>query len=446
MLVTLKTEVQQQLKLSPRLLQSMEILRMNTDELAEYLNRVSEENPVMEREETGALAREWEALRRRASWLEGVTAAGGVAAAERGAPDWETESLSAFLRDQLERLRLPKPLLALCEYFTELLDEEGYLEEADIESVRELGVPEGLIEEALRTLRGLEPAGIAVCSLAERLCMQIERRGGAPEYVTEIIRRFLPEVGKRHYGPICKALGLTKAQARTAAEMIAALEPYPARAFGRPEAARYVRPDLFVVRDGGGLRVIVNEYALPRFRVSADYEKLLRESDDAETREYLREKTRQAKWILDSLERRGNTLRRCAEALLERQRAFFMEERDALAPMKLTSLAEELSLHPSTVSRAVRGKYLQCRRGVYALRWFFSPAAGGAETSRQSVKLRLAELIRAENPRQPLSDRKLCELLCAHGAEISRRTVAKYRMECGIASAAARKERRGNLM
>ncbi|MBQ6207814.1 MAG: RNA polymerase factor sigma-54 [Oscillospiraceae bacterium] len=440
-MMSFKTEFRQQLKLSPRLMQSMEILRMNADELTEYLNRVSEENPVMEREENGDLLREWEALRRQASWLDdGPTRiSGGGTLSERGAVDRETESLGAFLRDQLARLRLPGPLSALCGYLIEMLDDDGYLETADIESVRELGVPEELLQEALRTLRGLEPAGIGACDLSERICLQLERQEGVPAYVLMIARDFLPELGQRRYGPICKALGVSKREAQDAAEFIASLNPRPAQGFASAESTRFVRPDIFVIRDGETLRVILNECAPPRFRLSADYERLLRESDDPDTRDYLREKTRQAKWILDSLERRGTTLRRCAETLVTRQRAFFMEKTAALVPMKLLSLAEELSLHPSTVSRAVRGKYLQCRRGTYPLRFFFSPAAGGAEISRQSVKLRLAELVRREDPRRPWSDEKLRELLSADGAEISRRTVAKYRMECGIPSSTARK-------
>ena len=439
-MMSFKTEFRQQLKLSPRLMQSMEILRMNADELTEYLNRVSEENPVMEREESGDLRREWEALRRQASWLDdGPTRISGGTLSERGAVDRETESLGAFLRDQLERLRLPGPLSALCGYLIEMLDDDGYLEAADIESVRELGVPEELLQEALRTLRGLEPAGIGACSLSERICLQLERRENVPAYALAIARDFLPELGQRRYGPICKALELTKRQVQDAAELIASLNPRPAQGFASAESTRFVRPDIFVIRDGETLRVILNECAPPRFRLSVDYARLLRESDDPDTLDYLREKTRQAKWILDSLERRGTTLRRCAETLVTRQRAFFMEETAALVPMKLLSLAEELSLHPSTVSRAVRGKYLQCRLGTYPLRYFFSPAAGGADISRQSVKLRLAELVRQEDPRRPWSDEQLRELLSAEGAEISRRTIAKYRMECGILSSTARK-------
>ena len=147
----------------------------------------------------------------------------------------------------------------------------------------------------------------------------------------------------------------------------------------------------------------------------------------------------QAKWLLNSLERRGGTLRRCAEAILEAQRPFFSGQTTALAPMSLSTLADTLELHPSTISRAVRGKYLQCRQGTYPLRYFFSRAIGDQGPSQQAVKRRLLDLVRDEDPAHPLSDQRLCQLLSARGIQVARRTVAKYRIELGIQSSTARK-------
>lgn len=188
------------------------------------------------------------------------------------------------------------------------------------------------------------------------------------------------------------------------------------------------------------MRVILNEYYLPRVSVNDYYVRLMKESDEKETRDYLRQKLQQAKWLLGSLERRGGTLRRCAEAILEAQRPFFAGDTAALAPMTLSSLAERLELHTSTVSRAVRGKYLQCRQGTYPLRYFFSLPVSGGDASRQAVKHALLLLVRDEDPGRPLSDQRLCALLEAEGICVARRTVAKYRMELGIGSSAARKK------
>ena len=173
--------------------------------------------------------------------------------------------------------------------------------------------------------------------------------------------------------------------------------------------------------------------------ISDYYARLLKESDEQETREYLRQKMQQAKWLLSSLERRGSTLRSCADAILEAQRPFFSGETHELSPMSLSSLAEALAVHPSTVSRATRGKFLQCRQGTYPLRYFFSRAIGDQGPSQQAVKRRLLDLVRDEDPAHPLSDQRLCQLLSARGIQVARRTVAKYRIELGIQSSTARK-------
>ena len=188
----------------------------------------------------------------------------------------------------------------------------------------------------------------------------------------------------------------------------------------------------------GEPQVVLNEYCLPRITLNSYYTRLLQESDERETQVYLRQKMQQAKWLLTSLERRGGTLRRCAQALLETQRPFFTGQTRELTPMKLTSLAQALAVHPSTVSRALHGKYLQCRQGTYPLRYFFNRAVGGG-LSRQAVKQKLLLLVRDEDPRHPLSDQALCELLSGNGAPVARRTVTKYRLELGIGSSRARR-------
>ena len=445
-LVSLKTELRQELKLTPQLLQSMEVLQMNAQELLEYLNRVTEENPVLEQEDSADLRHSYEELRQKASWLDGGVYGAtfthdDAAFPERGAVDKETESLSSFLCDQLERKRLPKPLLALAKYMAELVDEDGYLAPEDLDGLTELKIPLSLISEALETLQSLDPAGVGARSLSECLLLQLARQEHVSPAVMDITARFLPELGKKHYGPICRELGLTMEEVRAAEKVISGLDPHPGRAFQPAEPTVYVRPDVFIVELDGELRAVLNEYYLPQISVSDYYVRLLRESDEPETRDYLRQKLQQAKWLLNSLERRGGTLRRCADAILEAQRPFFTGQTTALAPMSLSTLADTLGLHPSTISRAVRGKYLQCRQGTYPLRYFFSRAVTEQGPSRQAVQQKLLALLASEDPCHPLSDQRLCRLLAEDGMEVARRTVAKYRMELGVGSSAARKHR-----
>ena len=413
-LVSLKAELRQQLKLSPQLLQSMEILQMNSQELLEYLGRLTEENPLLEQEDAPSLRDAYEELRQKASWIDGGVYGATFAHAEnappeRGAADRNLESLAAFLRDQLERRRLPKPLLALSKYIAEMVDEDGYLDDADLDGLRELKIPQPLIQQALDTVQSLDPAGVGARNLSECLLLQPARQ----ENVS-------PEI-------------------QAAEKVISALDPHPGRAFQPAEAAVYVRPDVFIAELDGVLTAVLNEYYLPRISISSYYTRLLKDSDEKETRDYLRQKMQQAKWLLTSLDRRGGTLRRCAAAILEAQRPFFAGETCELAPMSLLSLSEALELHPSTISRAARDKYLQCRQGTYPLRYFFSRAVGEQGPSRQAVKQRLLALVRAEDPRRPLSDQRLCELLAEDGIQVARRTVAKYRMELRLPSSSARR-------
>jgi len=441
-LVQLKTELRQELKLTPQLLQSMEVLQMASQELLEYISRMAEENPLLDQSDPPETA--YEALRRQAGWIDGGLGNRGTfvheeGALEAGQTDRELESLSAFLRDQLHRLRLPKPLAALCGYLAELVDEDGYLSQEDLDGLAGLRIPQALTDQALETLQSLDPPGVGARSLSECLLLQLSRRGGADPAAMDIAARFLPELGRKHYAAIARKLGVDEAAVRRAERTIASLDPYPGRAFQPAGPTAYIRPDVFVARLDGELKVVLNDYYLPRVSVNDYYLRLLKSSGEKETRDYLRQKLQQAKWLLDSLERRGSTLRRCAEAALEAQRPFFTGETGDLVPMTLSDLARRLELHPSTVSRAVRGKYLQCRQGTYPLRYFFSRPIGGG-VSRQAAKQALLALVREEDPRHPLSDQALCRLLADRGIQTARRTVTKYRLELGIGSSAARRK------
>lgn len=445
-LISLKTELRQELKLTPQLLQSMEVLQMNSQELLDYLGKISEENPTLELSEASELRSAYAELRQKASWLDAGTFGTSFAHEEDGPPepgatDKELDSLSAFLCDQLERKRLPKPMLALCKYMAELVDEDGYLTQEDLDGLTEMKIPQTMVDQALDTIQSLEPAGVGARDLSECLVLQLSRQKKAVPYSMDIAARFLTELSRKHYGPISKALGITVPEIQAAEKAIAALEPHPGRAFQPAEPTVYARPDVFIVELEGELQVMLNEYYLPRISINGYYSDLARESDDPEARTYLKEKLRQTKWLLESLERRGSTLRRCAQAVLDTQRAFFEGRTTELAPMSLSSLAEILELHPSTVSRAVRDKFLQCRQGTYPLRYFFSRSVGLQGMSRQAVKQRLVLHLKDEDPAHPLSDQTLCKLLEQEGIPLARRTVAKYRSELGIGSSTARRAR-----
>lgn len=439
MVVQMSQQLRQEQRLTPQLLQSMEVLQMSTQELLEYVNRAVEENPMLEREEAAVQREEYEKLRSRISWLDSRDTVAYAQPPETGREDWELESLSAFLCDQLGRLDLERAQRALCEYLVRLVDEDGYLQQEDLDSLHELRLPQEMICEALAVVQSLEPAGVAARSLAECLILQLQRKGETDEVLLAVVKDYLPQLGRRQYVAIARALGVSEKTVREAEKRIAALEPRPGREFQSREETVYIRPDVFVAELDGKYQVLLNEYYLPKLSVSAYYSNLLEQTTDAETTAYLREKLRGAQWLLYSLSRRSDTLRRCGETALETQKDFFSGKSRELAPMSMKELAQKLEIHPSTVSRCLRGKYLQCRQGTFPMRYFFPLCCGGI--SRQAIQVKLAELIRSENAACPLSDEKLCERLRAQGVDVSRRTVAKYRAELGIPSASGRRKR-----
>ena len=445
--ISLKTELYHELKLTPQLLQSMQLLQMNSQELLKYLGEMVEENPLLEHDEISERdkAKEFDLLQQKLSWLDcGHTYAGRPHRDDTMVPTGsvgpETESLSSFLKDQLTRLRLPQALHALCLYMIELLDEDGYWEDEDFQSLAALKIPSDLINQATKTIQSLDPAGVGARNLSECLLLQIERNHDAPSYIQEMITHHLEELGRHQYSQIARALNLSVSDIKDAEKIITSLQPRPGQAFAAEETPVYIRPDVFVVELDGDLQIILNEYYLPRLSISNYYVNLLQEDTETETQEYLRQKLTQAKWIISSLERRNSTLLRCAEEILSVQHSFFGNNTPFLNPMTLSSLAQTLGLHVSTVSRAIRGKYIQCRQGTFPVKYFFTRSMGTADLSSHDARQQIVSLIAQEDHNNPYSDQKLAELLREKGYRIARRTVAKYREAAGIPSSGLRKQ------
>lgn len=443
----LKVALQQQLKLTPQLMQSMQVLQMNSHELSDYLNTITQENPLLEQDDSQALRSAYEDLRQKASWLDGGVYGATFTHGESHAPeqathDKELDSLASFLCDQLERKRLAKDQLALCKYIAQMVDEDGRLFQEDLDDLSKLKIPQSMIDQAVTQVQTLEPVGVAARTLSECLVLQLDRLPHIPTGAREIAQHFLSQLSRKHYGPIAQELGLSLPQIQAVEVCLAKLEPFPGRGFQTAEPTVYVRPDLFIVELDGVFQVILNEYYLPTIRINDFYAKLLKESEEAESRAYLADKLQQAKSLLNALSRRGSTLQACANAVLETQFAFFAGTTTELSPMQLSTLAQTLDVHPSTVSRALRGKYLQCRQGTFPMRYFFSHAVGSFGLSEQAIKGRIAKLLKGESPQKPLSDQKLCNLLEQDGIYLARRTVTKYRMELGVPSSTARKVRK----
>lgn len=443
--------------LSPQMVQSMNLLQMDAMELRDYLQEQFQENPALEleppvRPAEGDRDSGGDALLQKLEWLhtsdvqnswynrEDAREAGGRFPEPPDAASGG-ESLYAHLHAQLPEL--PSALSAAAELVLKSLDSAGRLEDSPEALAAHAGLPAAVVEEAVRLVQGLDPAGVAARDLSQCLCLQLIRRGetGLP---LRIAQSYLEDMGQDHYHRIAQATGAGREEVQAACRLIRSLDPRPGAAFGPEGPAQYVIPDLAVVAEAGRLEVVLNDAFLPTLRVSSYYYQLMKHTDDAQVRDYLSQKVHQARWLLRSIEQRQSTLLSCARCIVAWQVSFFRLGPDHLRPMSLADIAGQLDIHGSTVSRAVRGKYLQCAFGVYPLKHFFGgalPGAGGADgVSAQRAKCALRALIDGEDKRTPLSDQKLCQLLAARGVELSRRTVAKYRDELGIPSTFGRKQ------
>ncbi len=443
----LSLQIKQTQKLSPQIIQTMEILQMGSQELQEYVDELLLENPVLERKEQENNAGADELLRRM-EWLVGDSrhhtrrsdADSGVMAPVAVQP--RTEGLYEYLRDQIEFKRMPAQLRRAVESVLTGLDANGYLEESVEELAQRCGQPKQTVERALVLIQSLEPAGVGARTLAECLELQLNRRGERGLALT-IVRFHLEDVAKNRYHKIAQKTGATREAIQRACRLIRSLSPKPGAAFAPAEPPGTLLPDLMVWEEEGKFVVSVNDTPGPLLRVNSYYQRLLAESDDPQVREYLAAKMRQADWVVKGIEQRRTTLLKCGQSIAEVQEEFFRKGPGHLRPMTMSDLAAELGVHPSTVSRTVRDKYLQCSYGVFPLSDFFSRALSGPEgeeATAQQVKAAIYTLIQEEDKRHPLSDQKLCDLLAQQELVLARRTVAKYREAMGIAPAAGRRE------
>ena len=438
-------------KLSQRQLYSVELLRLSTLELEGYVRELAQENPLVELEEPSATPHSEgrDDLLGRLRWLEDNDRQNWFyqqfsdeeldPLARIGTGGGLEETLVSFLCRQLDRLRLEEGAVRLVRYLIYCLDDNGYLRTPLEELSRQGAVPLPELERALAVLKTLEPAGVGAAELSECLALQLDRIGEAGPAL-EIVRGHLESLARRHDRAIAAKLGIPAAEVEEARKIIRELDPRPGAVFQRTEQVYYIQPDLILEEKEGRLSVRSARGERPPFRVSRYYRKLLEQTEDKEVREYLTEKLRQAENVLWAAEQRGSTLMRCAQVVVERQSGFFRWGSEALAPLRMGDVARELGLHESTVSRAVREKYLQCPQGLYPLSWFFSRSAGAGEgLSGTAARKLLLRLIDGEDKGKPLSDQQLSACMAQEGCPISRRTVAKYREELGIPSASGRK-------
>lgn len=353
------------------------------------------------------------------------------------------DTLIDHLLSQLELSNLKGYQKDVGGFLIQMVDDNGYLE-APLEEVGnrfQLDYEE--IEEILFTLQSFEPLG--VCARDLRECLLIQLSGGVHNdpVAFEIVDKYLDDLGRNKLSKIAKSIDVDIETIKDALETIKSLEPKPGRMFASLRSVRYITPDVYIKKMDGEYVVVVNDTTAPRLRISNFYKKMLAEQDvNKNAAEYINKKLIDALKLIKSIEQRRNTIFRVVTAILKAQYDFFEKGPVYLKTLTLKDIADEVGVHESTVSRAVNGKYLQCPRGLYEIKYFFQSGVSsvyGDGVSAESIKTVIKDLIDNENPKKPLSDQHISDELNKLGIKISRRTVAKYRDELGILSTSKRK-------
>ncbi|HXW15507.1 MAG TPA: RNA polymerase factor sigma-54 [Terriglobia bacterium] len=354
-------------------------------------------------------------------------------------------TLGDHLRSQLSVSVMPDEVRNAAESIIGNLDEDGYLS-ASLEEIAAVGEHKlADVEAGLKFVQTLDPAGVAARSLRECLLLQIESVNGKGGVAWQIVSNHLRLLETRQYKEIAKVLGRPLEHVEIAVSMIQHLNPRPGLRYSGA-GARVVEPDVYFIKDGEDYIIQMNDEDVPQLRLNAQYKRMLDRDNGAtkEVRDYVRERYTSAIQLMKNIEQRKQTILKVCQTIVRRQGEFLSLGIDALKPMMIKEVAEEVGVHPSTVSRAVANKYAHTPQGVFELRYFFSEAVQGplgGNTPLLLLKRKVKKMIEDEDRTKPLTDEQITALLQAEGIEVTRRTVAKYREDMKIPSTHQRRVR-----
>ena len=463
---SLQLKLTQHLALTPQLQQSIRLLQLSTIELEHELEKYLLDNPLLEREEeysppaaahgdgndddasppdTGSVDSPGEhTLTDDESWLDDQTASFGTSGSfddDDGDGDYQdiqaaTVSLREHLLWQLGLMTLSDRDRVLVRCLVEALDDDGYLTQSLDELVEvmpnELEIAPEELQIALNHLQHFDPTGVGARSAQECLLLQLAARpdDDACTLAQEIVGEHLELLASHDFPKIKKLTGCEDDALRAAHLLICSLNPRPGAAYACPET-RYITPDVVVRKIRGQWSVNVNADAFPRLRINSLYAQILSRQRGSGLAGQLQE----ARWLIKNVQQRFDTILRVAQAIVERQRQFLDHGEVAMRPLVLREIAEALGLHESTISRVTTHKYMATPRGIFELKYFFgshvSTEAGGA-CSATAIRALIKQMISAEEPRKPLSDSQISEVLGQQGIVVARRTIAKYREALSI--------------
>ena len=490
---SLQLRTSQHLALTPQLQQSIRLLQLSTLELHQEIEQILGDNPLLERlddpldhsvrlladgainnapapgeappapgqqaEGEGSAPAEGEGAeggavdgdRPDADWNEGSGASSGSGSSsddEDGRPQLEAcaVTLREHLMEQVRETLLSTRDRALAELVIDALDDNGYLEEPldDIHArlPEELEVDLDELRCALAMVQSMDPVGVGARSAAECLALQIRRMPGVPmvtrRMALKIVEGYLTWFAQREYSKLKKALDCDDEDLREVQAVVRQCNPHPGAAFAS-NVSDYVVPDVIVRRAKNGWAVTLNPDVMPRLRVNSLYATMLKQG---RSESQMGAQMQEAKWLIKNMRQRFDTILRVAEAIVERQRNFFSHGAVAMRPLVLREIADTLGLHESTISRVTTQKYMLTPHGMFELKYFFGShvaTEAGGEASSTAIRALIAQLTGAEDPKNPLSDSKIAEMLGEQGMVIARRTVAKYREALKIPPVSLRK-------
>ena len=495
--MSLSQSLQQKLlqKLSPQQIQLMKLLQVPTANLEERIKEELEENPALEQGEEGHEEEFHDELKDEfdnsadddmdpdgsLEEYENVDISEYVMDDDGEIADYKTKddnypelddqkvipikvetSFHEMVLNQLGMLELDERSYKIAEQVVGSLDDDGYLRRElssiadDLAFRQSLVVEEKEIEDIISQIQQFDPAGIAARDLRECLLLQLKRKtdeGKSVELAVQILTKYFDEFTKKHYEKIQKSLGLTDEQLKEVIGQIIKLNPKPGGNLGEMNKAEtYIIPDFFVINNNGSLELSLNAKNAPDLRVSEGYRDMLKEYEKGSKKDkrqkeavlFIKQKIDAAKWFIDMIKQRQDTLIGTMGAIMKYQQDFFLTgDETTLRPMILKDIAEVTGLDISTVSRVANSKFVQTEFGTYRLKFFFSESLStesGEEVSTREVKKILSDMIESEDKHKPFSDEVLTEMLQEKGYNIARRTVAKYREQLNVPVARLRKE------
>ncbi len=457
---TLQLKLGQSLAMTPQLQQAIRLLQLPVLDLNAEIQEALEENIMLEMEDlpdvpqtSNETTAEVETIRAEDSWQssrEQQVQDGGWNGEGRPITDFADESgktLREHLLWQVEMEDFTPRQALIGEAIIDSIKDDGYLS-IELEEVTDYfdddtAISFSEVEETLTKIQRLDPIGVAARSIPECLILQMRQLDPATpglELAIELAETKLDLVANRDYGELRRSLKTSDEDLHAALALVKSCNPKPGLAVS-PAAPEYVIPDVFVRKVDKRWQVEISPTGVPRLSVNQEYARMLRGSGDHAV---LRTQLQEARWLIRSLEIRNETLTKVATSIVARQTEFLEQGDEAMKPMVLRDIAEEIGMHESTISRVTTNKYMHTPRGVFEFKYFFSShlsSATGEDQSSTSVRAKIRKLIGAENPVKPLSDSKIANLLAEEGISVARRTVAKYREAMNIASSSDRRQR-----